>query len=74
MARFVTEEIITCPMCGKDTENPIFKEDNVGEILLKLSTGMMIQSAAPNLSAETRELLISGMCSTCQSELFGVGE
>jgi hypothetical protein len=40
----------------------------------KWRAGMLIQNALPELSADERELLISGYCGTCWKELFPGGE
>jgi Fe2+ or Zn2+ uptake regulation protein len=36
--------------------------------------GALIQNALPELSAEEREALISGICPDCQSDIFGEDE
>lgn len=36
--------------------------------------GAMIQDAMPELTATQRETLISGLCFTCQAEIFGSGD
>lgn len=33
--------------------------------------GAFVQTAFPNMSADNRELLISGTCGTCWDDLFG---
>lgn len=35
---------------------------------------VIIQKALPDLTAEQREALISGMCPDCQSDIFGTEE
>ena len=55
-----------CPLCKK-----------VNEVELDESAwwhwqmGMHIQNAAPELSAEEREMLISGTCPNCWNKMFG---
>ena len=36
--------------------------------------GELIQNAMPYLSADEREILISGVCGTCFDNMFGGGE
>ena len=55
-----------CPFCGKVTEIEV---PLIG--YLDWEDGELIQNAMPNLSAEQREMLISGMCEECQKTFFG---
>ena len=57
---------VKCPFCGKVTEIEV---PLVG--YLDWEDGELIQNAMPNLSAEDRELLISGVCYDCQRKIFG---
>ena len=64
-----TELPITCPLCGDITT---VKVDALGfEAWLN---GALIQEALPEESPTTRETLISGLCTSCQSKIFGRGE
>lgn len=55
-----------CPFCGE-----------VFEIHVPLAgfeawqNGELVQNAFPELTAENREFLISGMCRDCQEKIFG---
>jgi hypothetical protein len=57
--------ICECPFCGKtyDVKVPV-------DGYLAWANGKTIQEAMPNISAEVRESLISGLCSSCQKEFF----
>ena len=61
---------VTCPFCGKVSQLTIPTE---GYTAWKLH-GVLVQDAFPQLSAEDRELLISGICPTCWGGYFGVFE
>lgn len=51
----------TCPFCGKESEVPGIPGTN----LFKYNQGAFVQDAFPMLSAEERELILTGVCSTC---------
>jgi len=70
MARFAYQDNIQCN-CGKVTPNPILKRENAVSIMAKLNSGELVQVAAPDLSPEEREVLISGLCPDCQKAIFG---
>ena len=55
-----------CPLCGKAHEVEVNEMD-----YLDWQDGMPAQDAFPYLSAEDRELLISGICPTCWDSVFG---
>jgi hypothetical protein len=60
-----------CPFCGKDNRFEATEEEIKG--FDKWQNGEMhIQHAMPLLSPEKREVLISGICITCQEEVFGI--
>ena len=71
MARYATVDNIPCG-CGAVTENPLLKynDDIIGKTVNDILSGKMIQNAAPFLSIQERELLISGTCLKCQKVLF----
>lgn len=60
----------TCSKCGKVYEFPVFVDDL--EKYTKRQEG--IQYALPYISAEYRELMISGICPICWEELMGTDE
>jgi len=51
---------VKCPSCG---EVYMLKVSNAG--LLRYRDGALVQVAFPNLTADDRELFISGLCSKC---------
>ena len=59
--------ITTCPFCGKDHEIEVWESDylawEVGDVLA--------QDAFFYLSADEREMLISGICPSCWEKTFG---
>ena len=61
--------ITTCPFCGKETAITFLSEDYTA-----WQNGELAQNAFPYLSAEEREMLISGICPTCWEKTFGVDE
>ena len=58
--------IRTCPLCGKENEIEV----GIGQYF-KWKDGLLVQDAFPDLSPEEREILISGVCSSCQDDIFG---
>ncbi len=50
----------TCPFCKKSRTLQVAKE-----AFNNWSTGMAIQRAMPNASADDREFFITGMCNDC---------
>lgn len=60
----------TCSKCGKVYEFPVFVDDL--EKYTKRQEG--IQYALPYISAEYRELMISGICPICWDELMETEE
>lgn len=58
--------IVTCPFCGKESVVSVFASDYYAW----LRSGL-VQDAFPYLSAEERELLISGICPECWEKTFG---
>lgn len=63
-----TEVRITtaCPFCGKVTTLNVPADG-----FMAWQNGSLVQSAFPDMSAEDREVLISGMCIDCQDSIFG---
>lgn len=55
---------IQCGRCGYDFEVPATAEQ-----LSNWRSGELIQRAMPNLTADERELLISGYCGKCFDEI-----
>lgn len=55
-----------CPFCGKEWSIAVSALD-----VAAWQEGALVQNAFPYLSAEERELLISGICADCQKKVFG---
>lgn len=66
---------VSCPFCGQKTYVHFSNED--WEKYEKYFLGMdrserpAIQTIFPDMPADERELLISGMCKDCQKGIFG---
>lgn len=60
----------TCPICGKTTPVQIRRVSDYRA----WRNGKHAQDVFPYLSANEREMLISGICPTCWDEMFGKGE
>jgi len=58
-----------CPFCGKAHEIEVNEID-----YLDWQDGMLAQEAFPYLSADEREMLISGICPDCWNGMFGQEE
>lgn len=58
-----------CPFCGKGQEVEVNEQD-----YWDWEDGTLAQEAFPYLSADEREVLISGICHTCWDSMFGGGE
>ena len=61
--------VTTCPFCGRSHEIEVNEAD-----YWDWQDGTMAQDAFPYLSADERELLISGIDSECWKRLFGSDE
>lgn len=61
--------IAVCPFCGAETEIAVSASD-----YLNWKNGELVQNAFPYLSADEREALISGICSTCWDDMFSSSE
>ena len=59
-----------CPFCRKEVrkEMDAKKFDDGMEALMN---GALIQNAFPNVDADMRELIQTGICSKCWNEIFG---
>ena len=55
----------TCPFCGHENEVEVNHMD-----YLDWQTGELAQDAFPYLSANEREMLISGCCPRCWDKMF----
>ena len=55
----------TCPFCGDTTSVVV---DAAGFVAWQ--SGELVQNALPNLSADDREVLISGICPPCWDKQF----
>jgi len=58
-----------CPFCGETNYVLVREEDYIA-----WQNGELAQIAFPYLSADEREMLISGICPTCWDEMFGSDE
>jgi hypothetical protein len=58
--------VTQCPFCGKAHEVLVNEED-----YLDWEDGELAQNAFPYLSADEREMLISGICPSCWRGMFG---
>lgn len=58
-----------CPFCGKAHEVEVNEID-----YLDWEDGELAQNAFPYLSADDREMLISGICPDCWNSMFGQEE
>lgn len=58
-----------CPFCGRGNEVEVNEAD-----YWDWDDGMLAQDAFPYLSADEREMLISGICPTCWDKMFGSDE
>ena len=56
----------TCQHCKESSELAVNKQD-----IIDWTAGKYIQDAMPYLSADERELLISGTCGKCWENMFG---
>ena len=60
------EVTIECPICHHANEVMVNEED----YLAWAFDGELVQNAFPYLSADEREMLISGICPTCWDKMF----
>ncbi len=58
-----------CPFCGRSNEVEVNEND-----YWDWQDGMLVQDAFPYLSADEREMLITGICPTCWDKMFGGDE
>lgn len=56
----------TCPICHCDTYLMVDAEEYA-----RWQAGELIQVAMPDLDADEREMLISGICPDCWEDMFG---
>ena len=59
-----------CPFCGKESTLELTDDESSRYNQYKNDTSITIQDALPNLNPSERECLISGLCSSCQKEMF----
>lgn len=59
---------VECPLCGRLTELDV---PNSG--FLAWQDGSRIQDALPMLTADEREVLMTGICPACWDEINGEG-
>lgn len=60
--------VTRCPFCGRGNEVEVNESD-----YWDWQDGELVQVAFPYLSANEREMLISGICPTCWDKMFGDG-
>lgn len=58
--------VTQCPFCGRGNDVEVNEMD-----YLDWDDGKMAQDAFPYLSADEREMLISGCCPQCWDKMFG---
>lgn len=66
-----------CPFCGKEYTFEVPAEGYYEYImgsLIQNAFPTLSQNAFPTLSPTEREYLVSGLCDTCQKEIFGEEE
>ena len=61
--------VTQCPFCGRGNEIEVNEAD-----YWDWDDGMLVQDAFPYLSADEREMLISGICPTCRDKCVGGDE
>lgn len=61
--------VTQCPFCGRGNEVEVNEVD-----YWDWQDGVLAQDAFPYLSADEREMLISGICPTCWDTMFGSDE
>lgn len=66
MSELVTYQCDPCVVCGIASELRLLKED-----LETWRSGMLVHRAFPYLSADNREVLISGTHPECWEKLYG---
>jgi hypothetical protein len=66
MTPYMTTIESTCVFCHKAQEVEV-----PTTAFMKWQEGALIQKVMPEVSAETREFLISRICPTCQEKVFG---
>lgn len=59
----------TCPICGHSNTIMVYSDDYD-----RWQNGGLAQDCFPYLSAEDREMLISGICPECWDRMFGGDE
>jgi hypothetical protein len=57
--------VTRCPFCGRGNEINVNESD-----YWAWEDGELVQNAFPYLSADEREMLVSGICPTCWDKMF----
>ena len=57
--------LVKCPICGRESEVMVTIDE-----YLAYQEGALAKDVFPNLSAEEREMIISGICIKCQKNIF----
>ena len=58
--------VIACPFCSRSNEVEVNEAD-----YWDWDDGMLVRDAFPYLSADEREMLITGICPACFDKTFG---
>lgn len=61
--------VTRCPFCGRGNEVEVNESD-----YWDWQDGELVQNAFPYLSADEREMLITGICGECWDKMFGSDE
>ena len=62
--------VAKCPICGNVSEIEM-TDDQYSRYSKWKRKEMLIQEALPELTAEEREILMTGFCKDCQKGIFG---
>ena len=68
-SKTMSEFSVDCRICGESHTVMADEKD-----VCHWQEGSLIQDAMPYLSADDRELLISGTCPDCWVEMFGISD
>lgn len=61
-----TERRYTCKVCGNEISIHFpYTEDELNRRIYRWKAGALIQTVFPELDADARELMISGICGVC---------
>lgn len=69
MSLIVNVKTPPCMVCGKESILPMGAEETIG--IARWQRGELIQNALPGLTADERELLMTGTHPDCWDKMFG---